>query len=329
MTKPKCGQCNERDVFSKGLCSGCYGRNWREQRKAERAAAIVEHLPPKQLTSGVTEGEIEAIQGEIIHDAPRVPETHLTALNPAEMQASQADMRAHLEQRLTVIEREIIEANAALSEARRNGWATGALTSARNRLVDDETYYNKILMALEAGHAIIPEFPVEVFAVRQGVPEGPVKQTYIGAVNAADTYTGRPANADCAPAGMGEYRNPEPKTFRNTVENKSPGSQERGEPRYYTTIHRTGRSVGPIVFPSMTARSPIMHATAAAMKDKVFDQIGVCLPVVPARGERRVVTRTRRMGDPLVIGQILHKSVGSKQKCVSFIIAWYLNLNDL
>jgi hypothetical protein len=74
-----------------------------------------------------------------------------------------------------------------------------------------------------------------------------------------------------------------------------------------------------------------MQKTAEAMKDKVFDQIGVCLPVAnaAAASARRVQTRAARAGDPLVIGQVLRKKQGNAQRCVSFIIAWHLNLEDL
>lgn len=329
----KCSKCNQRDVFSKGLCSGCYSRKWREQRKAEREAITTP--APKQLTSGVTDDEIEAIEGEIVHDAPVVPETHLVARSPAEMEAARGDMKTWLEQKLTTIERDIVEANAALNEARRNGWNTATFTSARNRLVDDETYYNKILAAVEAGHTIIPEFPIEVFAIRQHKADKQPPQTYRGSVASSDTHLGRAAESDCPPAGVGEYRNPLPETHSNTWENRAPGAQERGEPRWYTNVTRTGRPVGPISFPSMTARSPIMRATAEAMKEKVFDQIGVCLPVQKAAKGRVIRPQPRRrqmnaaVGDPLIIGQVLRKNEGGKQRCVSFIIAWHLNLNDL
>lgn len=330
MTKPKCSQCNERDVFSKGLCSGCYGKNWRLARKAEREA--VAQPAPKQLTSGVTEDELAVIEGEIVHDdTPKIPETHLTALNPVEMQSAQGDLKINLEQRLSIIERDIVEANAALNEARRNGWATGALTSARNRLIDDETYYNKILMAVEAGHTIIPEFPIEIFAVRRGQPDRSREVTFNGAVTGRDTFLGEPLRTDSAPAGAGEYRNPLPWIHDSTMENKAPGAQERKEPRFYTRVYRGGGPVGPISFPSMTARSPIMRATAGAMKEKVFDQIGVCHPVIAdsATAARRVEVKARRAGDPLVIGQVVRKGSGGQRRVASFIIAWYLNLDEL
>lgn len=324
--KPKCSQCNERDVFSKGLCSGCYGKNWRLQRKQEREPVV----EPKQLTSGITKDGLEpaVIEGEIVHDAPpSVPDPHLVALNPAEMAAARGDMKTWLEAKLTVIERDIVEANAALNEARKNGWATGALTSARNRAVDDETFYNKILMAVEAGHTLIPEFPIEVFAIRRHEEDKREERMFNNIVSARDTGLARPTRTDCAPAGAGAYRNPLPWMSDSTRENLTPGAKERGEPRYYTNVYRSGSPVGPIVFPSMTARSPIMKATAAAMEEKIFDQVGVCLPVENAARGR--VGRATRRGDPLVIGQILRKNEGGRQKCVSFIIAWYLNLEDL
>jgi hypothetical protein len=311
--KPKCSKCNERDVFSKGLCSGCYGKQWRERRKAERLAA------PKQLTEG------EAIEGEIVtDDTATVPNTHLVALNPSEMQAARGDLKTWLEQKLTVIERDIVEANAAITEARHNGWATQALTSARNRAVDDETFYNKILIAVEAGHTIIPDFPISVFAVRRDKPDDRLSNTWTGHVS--NTVHSHPAQTDCAPAGAGEYRNPQPEMFRHFQYARK---DEKGKEFRPYTVERTGQPAGPITFPNVTARSPIMKATSDAMAEKTFDQIGVCFPIFATGSTRQVQTNSARAGDPLVIGQVVHKRVGSRQKVVSFIIAWHLNLNDL
>lgn len=322
-TKAKCSNNDDRDVFSKGLCSGCYGKQWRLARKAEREAAAV---PPKQLTSGVIDAELlPVIEGEIVHDGP--PETHLTATSPVQIQAAQGDVKAWCEERLTVIERDIIEANAALNEARRNGWATGALTSLRNRAVDDETYYNKILMAVEAGYTIIPDFPIQVFAVRRGGEPREERQTYVGVHNATGTGMGRPVEPDCAPAGAGEYRNPQPATSEYTRENTL-ATPDNKQPRYYTTVTRFSHPAAPISFPKQTSRSPVMRATAKAMRNKVFDQVGVCLPTTAVAGGRQV-QQGARAGDPLIIGQVVGKRVGSRQKIVSFIVAWHLNLNDL
>jgi len=318
--KPKCSRCNERDAFAKGLCSRCYSRKWQAERKAAREV----ELAPKQLTSG-------PVEAELLPPDAALPETHLVACNPVEMHEARGDLKAWVEQKLATLARDIVEANAALNEARNNNWGTAALTSARNRAVDDETFYFKVLQAVEAGHTIIPEFPIEIFAVRRHEADRSREVVFNNAVNARDTFLGEPVRTDCAPAGAGEYRNPQPWTSSSTRENLAPGAKERNEPRWYTSVYRSANPVGPISFPSMTARSPIMRATAKAMKEKVFDQIGVCHPVIAdaATATRRTETSARRAGDPLVIGQILHKRVGSKQKCVSFIIAWYLNVNEL
>jgi hypothetical protein len=326
--KPKCSACNERDVFSKGLCSGCYGRKWRDERKAERAAKIAAEFPLKQLSAGDA-GE-EVIEGEIVHDEPprpAAPDTHLVATNPAEMQAAQGDLKEWLEGRLTVLERDIIEANAALNEARKNGWATAALTSARNRAVDEETFYNKILLAVEAGYTMIPDFPIQVFAVRRGEQPREETRTFVGWHKSTDTGLGQPVPPDYAPVGAGEYRNPLPATWGNVREDKT-ATPENKRPRYYTTVTRYSHPAAPVSFPSTSARSPVMKATAKAMKEKTFDQIGICLPTRAVAGGRQV-QQGARAGDPLIIGQVVGKRVGSRQKIVSFIIAWHLNMEEL
>lgn len=319
--KPQCKVCNNRPAFSKGMCSGCYGRQWRKDRRAEREKDAAGAVPPRQLTAGD-----DVIEGEIV-DAPRIPETHLVATDPVQMQAAQGDLKAWLNQRLDVLERDIVEANAALNEARRNGWATAALTAARNRAVDDETFYNKILAAVEAGYTIIPDFPIQVFAVRRGDDPKHEGETYIGVRTADETRMGRLVESDCAPVGVGDYRDPRPATSTSVRENTL-ATPENKQPRYYTTVHRYSHPAAPISFPATSARSPVMRATAKAMGEKTFDQVGICLPTTAVAGGRQV-QRGARAGDPLIIGQILRKRVGSQQKCVSFIIAWHLDLNTL
>jgi len=325
--KPKCSQC-ANPVLSKGLCSTCYGKEWRAARREGREMVIPSAKP-------IVEGELLETVGEtalaVIEPPIAPPSTHLVATDPSEMKAAQGDLKTWLEQKLTVLEHDIVEANAALNEARRNGWNTSALTSARNRAVDDETFYNKVLAAVESGHTIIPDFPVDVFAVRLGIPDKRNSFTFQGSVSSSDTFLGHPAASDCAPAGMGEFRNPQPATLTSTTENRAVGAQERGESRWRTRVTRTGQPVGPIVFPHFSARSRVMAATARAMEQKFFDQIAVCRPLgaIAETSTRRAVTTTRA-GDPLIIGQVLRKRIGGgPQKCVSFIIAWHLNLNEL
>jgi hypothetical protein len=281
----------------------------------------------------IVEGELIETVGEestalaVVEQSAPPPPTHLVATDPSEMKAAQGDLKTHLEQRLSVIEGEILELNAALNEARRNGWNTAALTAARNRAVDDETFYNKLLAAVEAGYTMIPDFPVDVFAVRRVKADSHQSNTWDGYVLPEGTYLNSPVQPDCAMVGQGEFRNPSPRLqsyYVGTAKNR----QGQDVDRYRVT--RTGEPAGPIVFPHFSARHRVMQAAAKAIEQKFFDQIAVCRPTVATAAGRTAQAASTRAGDPLIIGQVLRKRIGSApQKCVSFIIAWHLNLNDL
>lgn len=306
-TKPKCSSegC-ERDSFSKGLCSRCYGIQWRAAKKAE-AAKPVELPAPAETAIAIREPEIVAEPVEL-------PTVHLVARNPEEMQAAQADMLAWLKQKLTTVEVEVREMNAALNEARTNGWKTDALQRARNRAISLETFYFKLLMAVEAGYTVIPEFPVDVFAIRvqRGNVTAPTREERGG--------WGWPTipneQSDRPPAGAGEYKNPSQLVRHKEWKGKE---GDKDVVKRWTTASDWQDE---IVFPMTAARPLVMNETAKAMALKVFDQVGICRPV----DQGRIVSYGK--GDPLIIGQILHQRA-SGIKAVSFIIAWYLNLNEL
>lgn len=239
---------------------------------------------------------------------------HLVARNPVEMQNAQADLAVWLRNKLTEVEIEIRELNAALIEARENGWATSALTRQRNKAVGQEVFYFKVLTAVEAGYTIIPEFPIDVFAIRvtrRGVraPDATSRSSY-GYPNIPNE---RP---DVARVGEGEYKNPVQLVRQGEYKEVIDGKEVT------TRFTQAAEFQGEIVFPLRAARPVVMNATAEAMSLKVFDQIGICQPT------RDAVTASRG-SDPLIIGQILGRREGWSQKCVSFIIAWHINLNDL
>lgn len=302
--KVKCSQCNERDAFAKGLCSRCYGVQWRESKKTESTALVK-----------VEPTAVEPIEGQVVATETPRDTVHLVARNPAEMQAARGDLLVWLKQKLTSTEAEIRDLNASVEEARQNNWKTDALIRARNRTVNLETFYFKMLMAVEAGYTIIPDFPIDVFAIRvnrSGVRQQEETQT---------TDWGWPSipnqPADTTAAGSGEYRNPE--ALERHMEWKDKNA--KGEEVNYRTT-RAAKFQDEIVFPMIAARPEVMNATAGAMALKVFDQIGICRPVK----EGRQVQFGK--GDPLIMGQILLRRP-QDTKVVNFIIAWHLNLNDL
>ena len=53
-----------------------------------------------------------------------------------------------------------------LEIATKNKWGTGGLFRAHERAVKLTKYYEKMLAALEAGYCLVPNFPVDIFAIR-------------------------------------------------------------------------------------------------------------------------------------------------------------------
>lgn len=292
----KCSDCKERDAKVKGKCQRCYQREYTRQRKQTATTALVPAMA----------------EPEAVIDMPTV---HLVARNPAEMQAVQLDLAAWLRTKLKSVRGEIDELSAALSEAAMNGWRIEPLQRQLNKVDGQERFYEKVLLAVEAGYTIVPEFPIDVFAIR--VRRKDVTHHYEETKGKRSNPANRidPQHSDLPAAGLGRYESPVAKMRgQERQEDDGKGGKEIIKCAFTSEW-------GDIVFPLRAARPLVMNRTAEAMALKVFDQIGICLPVRNAG-----VTRAP---DPLIIGQVLSRKQGYSQKCVSFIIAWYLNLEEL
>jgi len=232
------------------------------------------------------------------------PSVHLVARDPVEMKNAQDGLANWLRQKIDSFDPEVTALNASINEAKTNGWSITALTRQRNKELARQEFYAKVLAAVEAGYTIVPEFPVDVFAIR-------VLREYPTGARTESTWQ-QPApnleSPDILPVGYGEYFSPIPKVERGTF--------ERGEgDRKSLVRYADPDQFVEVAFPLRAARPEVMNATAGAMALQVFDQIGIC----PAE----------RKADPLIIGQILGKKEGYTQKRVNFLIAWHLNLNEL
>jgi hypothetical protein len=234
------------------------------------------------------------------------PLVHLVARNPAEMQSARASLSLWLTRKIAAADTDIADYEASLEQATKNRWNRAGLRKALNQAIGQRTFYEKILAAVEAGYTVIPEFPIDVFAIRVE-REGPIPE------HVASRYKNglalRPEAADVLPEGEGEYVSNTPKAS-DWQESKT---DEKGNK--YTVYHRSAVALQDVVFPVRAARVEVMSATAEAMALRVFDEIGIC----PAQ----------RKADPLIIGRILAPKKGYTQKSISFLIAWHLNLNEL
>jgi hypothetical protein len=232
---------------------------------------------------------------------------HLVARDPVEMKAAQADLADWLKQKIDSFDPEITSLNASINEAKINGWNYAALTRQRNKEVARQEFYAKVLTAVEAGFTIIPEFPIDLFAIRvsREYPQNDRTTVTASSYGPAPVFGEKP---DVLPPGEGEYVSPWPQVQRGTYE------EQKGE-QLVKYKYAEPTEFAEVVFPIRAARPEVMNAAAAAMALRVFDQIGIC----PAQ----------RKPDPLIIGQILGKKEGYQQKNVNFLIVWHLNLNEL
>lgn len=179
---------------------------------------------------------------------PPMP-VHLVATNPVEMEASQKDLKAWLEKKIESLDVDIVDFNRTINVARENKWNTSGMVRLRNKAVDSQEFYAKVLAAVEAGFTIIPDFPVDIFAIRveRELPSGDTdtstKRAYVSPVPEVDDYSAMRSDGK---GGAEQYWRRNPMAFQD------------------------------VVFPLRAARVEVMNATSEAMARKIFDQIGIC-----------------------------------------------------
>lgn len=238
----------------------------------------------------------------VVQDKQQQSSVHLVARNPVEMQNAQADLTVWLKNKIIEIEIEYRDLDAALNEAVSAGWGLDALRKQLNKTAKQEEFYRKLLAAVEAGYTIIPDIPVEVFAIRveRAAPRGGTVSSDHGPRYAVPNDE----KPDKLAVGQGDYVSPVPEVWRHET------TMKRKDETTYTRHLASPSDFRDVVFPLRAARVEVMNATKEAMAHKIFDQVAIC----PAK----------RKADPLIIGQV----VGPKAT-ISFIIAWHLNLNEL
>jgi hypothetical protein len=265
-------------------------------------------LEVKQAEMRERNGVVEE-KAIVLTDDP-CPQVHLMARNANEMALANSSIRMWLQQKIAQCDGETDELAVAAETAQRNKWQSKTLIAHCNLAKRRGDFYRKALAAVNAGFTIVPNFPVDLFAVRVKRDTPPRNL----ASNSTYKWSGkRPAHdpsPETLPLGEGRYVS---------------GSQVIGRSGDYKDKNSKGEEItryffnptdfADVQFPIECARPEVMSASAAAMALRVFDGIGIC-------------PQTRR-GDPLIIGQVLGPKVGYSQKILSFLIAWHLDLRTL
>jgi len=233
---------------------------------------------------------------------PDQPPYVVFARNPQEMAAAQTALISWASRKIVEVKEEHAELLENYEIAKKNKWRTATLYKHANLASKRVTFYEKVKVALEEGYCIIPNFPVDTFAVRTD---------RVSPKSGVHDYasTARPVKSEALPAGDGRYVSSEALVVSNRqVVEHLPGKEPRYKWEYWAEDFQD------VSFPFAMAKPSILSVTAQAMASKIFDDLGV-LP-------------RRPNSDPMVIGRIGYKD-GHNVHQISFLVAWFVDVRDL
>lgn len=223
------------------------------------------------------------------------------ARDPQEMAHAQQGLIDWFQQKILAEKAQLAECEENLAVAvrlktRTNGWKNQVVRAKRKVL-----YYEKGLQALQEGYYIVPEFPLQIIAVRTDKKNPPGK-----------VYTGWQGVPDVEPAqlpeGEGRYVDSAPLVRMWTT-------KQGDDPKTQKTHRRATDFVEDFDFPFKLVKPQVLKDLDRAMRMRLFDEIGV----LPARA---------RNTDPMVVGRIRCKH-GPYERTLSFLITWWIDTRDL
>jgi hypothetical protein len=230
----------------------------------------------------------------------------LVALSAAEMPVAQAQLVDWCQRKVAALEQEFKELEEHHLIAQSNGWKLTSLTAALNRTKRRIDYYQKIRTAVDAGFVIVPNFPVNVLAVRVGERSQKPKRSQ----TAHSSWGASQFRADpqMLPAGEGRYVD----DTLNALDLSRTEPDGKGGTKQITE-YQSDTYDADIDFPFTEVKPVVMGAVERAMALRVFDSIGIVQNQAP--------------GDPIFVGQI-HDPRGNR-RMATFFVAWWLNTEAL
>lgn len=248
---------------------------------------------------------------------------HLIARNPDEMRRAQQSLAAWFDAKARLCEQDALELEEARDIAASKAWKTEATLKRHASLMRKRVeFYRKCQAAVEAGYCIVPNFDVDVFAIRTNR-----NPKYRESTNSSVAEQSQ--ESEGPPAGVGFLVSPSPGS--EFTGRREPRTNYKGEPIkdekgvvQTEPIWGTGEWVDEIDFPISVARPEIMTEAARAIALEIFDEFGV------QEGTQRRGRSGVAKGDPLVVGRIIDpRSTTYNRRWVTFLLAWYVNTADL
>jgi hypothetical protein len=234
-----------------------------------------------------------------------LPNIEIVALSPGEMGQAQASLIDWCHAKIAEVGGEIADAKERVRVTTGSALESDTFTRQVTKLSKTLTFYTKILSALKAGYLIVPNFPINAFAIRT---------SRINPSEHANRYRFSVADQTpmMLPEGEGRYVAPQTRVAGRSTTALDPKTKEEIEvPEYYASGFLE------IGFPAVLAHPKVLDATKHALARKLFDEIGLVGTPAPK-------------ADPIVAGRIyLRRTPASSQHVVTFFIAWWLNTRAL
>lgn len=244
----------------------------------------------------------------------------LIARTPAEMRQATGSLAAWMAAKVDIVQKDADELAENIAIAERNNWKTDALKRQHRLCVRRVAFYEKLGAALRAGYCIVPNFPIDLIAIRT-TQAFPRRNDHHWKNEAAkDVKTNSPDLGD----GVNVSSVAHTRSYTDHVYDADgmPTKKPNGEFKVTRKFYPSDFDCE-IEFPIALAKPEIMSATAEAMALKCFDEIGVLgVPAgQTARGKRP---------DPMVVGRIIDpRSTTYNKRYVSFVLAWYIDTATL
>jgi hypothetical protein len=233
----------------------------------------------------------------------------VVARNPAEMQVAQTKLITWAARMREQVSIELAEAEENLAQAVKNKWRQTGFKTCVKQALERSNYYEKVEAALQEGFVIVPNFDLDIFAIRTTQDEPNMEHM--------DRRWGKPHpsefenKSDRPVLGDGEYKNPWPELVHSKSKEKDHNDSA------YTNNRAAVVGWQPVDFPFKIVKPQILTDTARALAMNIFDEVGV----TPHRQVRKQ--------DPMVIGQIVYKKNSSTEKRISFLVTWWVDHNDI
>lgn len=205
------------------------------------------------------------------------------------------------------------EAEANLTLAAEQMWQTSGWERVVKREKKKVQYYEKIHAALSAGYVIIPNFPIDVFAIRTN-RNYPLKHY-------SDSWgRDRSQHSEVLALGEGNHVDSVPRERQMTYRAGTMGESQKFDKTYYWAD-----DFRDVDFPIKGVKPAVLEETSKALLLKIFDEMGC----TPGRSIRHQDTRFNRKADPMVVGRIIYKEGSKQERAVSFLITWWLDFKDI